>query len=467
MYGTGAAEGDVVSKLRRVATLRSDDGDGDGDGDDENGEDVKVEHVDRQMLGQGAFGCVFAPALPCASAPRAAVSRAAVSKVFASEEAWAQEVEANEFVATEVDPDGAFTLRMQAACTVRMDRAAGPLHKCRAFVGSGTRLRKQIVAPQGGSSLHALTVLTAADFWKVVTGCGPIAATGLGALARAGVAHMDIKPDNVLFAQRAVLIDFGIARSFQDAFAAEASAERLESRYLFYPPEYHQWGHALLGGPAPDHASVLHYVSSQAYRLVEDGHGGVDSVQLSAAFKVAHVLDVQAWVQETSQFLADLQETVFADPRLFVKLVANKLDVFGFGVTLWAFCARTWQDGFDDEADAPCLAKLQMFIGGLTDPVVLRRPCPAAVARLWRGLWDSALTSGQYLQSLLVAQEQELRASADAMGRTVACAPRIPLLGTQLLDDGDGDGDSHGDFEFAPPRSFGSSPTVPFMHSGN
>lgn len=193
-----------------------------------------------EEIGRGGFGVVYRAQAPGGSQAAVKLLRPGAGADPGRQEAFSREVAA--------------ARRISPFCVARILDA--DTHARRPWIASefieGPTLTRKIKAegPRRGADLHRLAVSTA---------------TALTAIHRAGVAHRDLKPDNIMMAPDGPrVIDFGIARSFEStAFEATAKVgtlrymapERLDdSPYLTPAVDVFSWGAVMVYAAGGRHA---------------------------------------------------------------------------------------------------------------------------------------------------------------------------------------------------------------------
>ncbi|WAE71276.1 serine/threonine-protein kinase [Streptomonospora nanhaiensis] len=193
-----------------------------------------------EEIGRGGFGVVYRAQAPGGGPAAVKLLHAGAGADPGLRETFAHEVAA--------------ARRVSPFCVARV-LDADP-HAERPWIASefieGRTLTQEIGArgPRRGADLHRLAVSTA---------------TALTAIHRAGVAHRDFKPDNIMMAPDGPrVIDFGIARSFENtAFQATAKVgtlrymapERLnDAPYLTPAVDVFSWGAVMVYAASGRHA---------------------------------------------------------------------------------------------------------------------------------------------------------------------------------------------------------------------
>ena len=226
-----------------------------------------------KYIASGAYGCVFEPGIPCKSksksskssktspsksksspsksSPKSKASRVAiVSKFFLDEKEADIENNEHEQIVKKIDPKGLFTIRSFGICDIpKTDLDSDELEKCDNFKSSPKTIKeyaetnhlRQIVYEHGGFQINH--IVSRVPFDTMFAAFAPIL-DGIATLQRHGLAHLDIKPANLVYnfkTKKMALIDFGFCRSLDVVYADESD---FMYSYAYIPPEFaHEHGH--------------------------------------------------------------------------------------------------------------------------------------------------------------------------------------------------------------------------------
>ena len=197
-------------------------------------------------VANGTYGCVLKPAMLCANKKKNNLenncsSKDCVSKVFDNSNAAKDEQQFMKRILSTIDPLGQFTIRSFGSCPVSRDAfAKAEIEQCTNIKDRNQKRLHQIVYENGGVAISQLPWST---YW---TRFGPVF-EGIEVLQAYGMAHQDIKPDNIVYNaanSKMALIDFGLYGRLDKVFA-ESNA--FVSFYLYMPPEIaenalrHKW----------------------------------------------------------------------------------------------------------------------------------------------------------------------------------------------------------------------------------
>ena len=350
---------------------------------------ARINSMDKEALGlvgEGSFGCVFAPPIKCtgpakglrngapeesppgAKGPAAATATGLVSKVFFDKTDYANELRTSREVA-KIDPTGDLMLIPRSRCdTTReavLKHPAGYLCEKHSEYPdvSLTQTLHQFIMPHGGVRLDHYIADAAAG---ATGGAGALTPKqllavmmpvleGIAALANNRRCHQDIKTSNILVAparkgsvheklaaehnigEVARIIDYSLMIPLADVYAA-ANRRRWKFSYFPYPPEYKMFNYiynALGAGAgagaasstkitpsASDKEAVLSEVKKNWMSFGE--RRGKAYYKLFGAAKIRDAVgDTLAWLA-TAGSRAKLEKTLAP--------FAEKLDIYSLGM---------------------------------------------------------------------------------------------------------------------------------------
>lgn len=188
-----------------------------------------------KFIGQGTFGCVFTPHVPCV---KEISNDLKISKMFKTEDEAYIELEQNAFI-NSIDPDHLFTVRNYEACWVDdyTQPKSSELSKCQDYESHGPMFYRgnkyiQIVYDNGGMDLFT----SPSEFLPIFASLHTVL-DGLVVLRRQHYVHGDIKTANVTYNDRGKtsLIDFGMAVHSENVYDALYYTNR---HYVYSPPEF-------------------------------------------------------------------------------------------------------------------------------------------------------------------------------------------------------------------------------------
>ena len=226
-----------------------------------------IDGIEYKVLGEGAYGCVIRPALPCYGEPDYAPDYSTVSKAFTRSEASNTEFY-DGALTRRFDPDAVHTILPTQMCNVPPTYAMeAVLNQCNGdFDFDRPGGVRQLRMPFGGVSLHSLIHDTVAlkrydpALVRVLLTKVADLARWLNVLHLNDTAHFDIKTDNILYDGAALrLIDFG------HLDLEEVTREPSMARYFAYPPDYEII--RLVRAGLKDHLGSSAYVDELLARL--------------------------------------------------------------------------------------------------------------------------------------------------------------------------------------------------------
>ena len=193
-----------------------------------------------ELLGQGTYGCVFYPALPCNQNKKRPNG---VGKIMDLGYGADDEVEMMNKIAL-LDPQEKFTIHLTEKCDVNIsdiEPTDDPTKKCKILMRSKNKIVEQLVYKTKGKDLsHYLDQ----KYFNMYTANGILKgfvnlANGLVELQKKKVCHRDIKPANVLLTDDGTLvfIDFGMSTEYDNVYTKE-NMSLLKYQYVYYPPEF-------------------------------------------------------------------------------------------------------------------------------------------------------------------------------------------------------------------------------------
>lgn len=262
-------------------------------------------------LGEGAYGCVYTPPAPCIGKNRGSSKKKQVGKIFGRSDLALDEKRIMEIV-SEIDPKGDFTIPLKHSCKIvpssslkldctHLQKADGPM--------------TQLVYDYKGVDLCSFMKNETYDILDHLEGILNVA-RGLVALSRAGYAHRDMKPPNVMMYEGTMfLTDFGLMIPFDRMYDKEQDYV-LGFNYEYYPPEF------------------------KVYYDLKIANTPLSNITDLKAFLIN---DVRANYAQSEQVLRlkDIERTVldllttFKTTRLLeatLETNASKVDMFGFGM---------------------------------------------------------------------------------------------------------------------------------------
>jgi serine/threonine protein kinase len=289
-----------------------------------------------ELLGQGSFGCVFAPKIPCeketpfVSQAKKVAKTKQVSKVFIDKDDFSKELSKSK-MAAKVDPEGKTMLLPTSSCKTSNEvvKAAtkSAYHDCDAFiehyVNSSSRFY-QLNMPYGGKRVdkYLKSLERKKDILQFLRDMIPVL-EGLVLLDKQKVCHQDIKPSNMLYTPQGniILIDYSLMKSY-DQIYTKPNLSPLKHRYLPYPPEYKMY--------------VLFYkkqCSDHACPYLEEIRGNLYSFggEKYQSYRVFHsAADDEKYLRQLYKWTLTVADKLDAEYMKF----ANKIDVYSTGMCM-------------------------------------------------------------------------------------------------------------------------------------
>lgn len=190
-----------------------------------------------KYLSSGTYGCVFKPAITCKEDAKMAYKMLdRITKVFYREADFEQEVKISKFVQQRIDKDNYFTLKMFKTCDIPTSWIDdSQVQKCKKFRDAKYTIQYEY----GGKDLFMIDY-TQIDIVSLLSSIDTIL-YGIEQLGKRGYAHMDIKPDNIVYDSnkgKMSLIDFGLIKSHEKLMSVPSTLSIMTHRSIIYPPEF-------------------------------------------------------------------------------------------------------------------------------------------------------------------------------------------------------------------------------------
>lgn len=339
-----------------------------------------------ELLGQGSFGCVFAPLIPCDKETPFVSKKVSkskqVSKVFVTKDDFEKEVSKSK-MAAKVDPEGRTMLLPTSSCktneaTVKAATKSA-YYDCDAFmehyVNSSTRFY-QLNMPYGGKRVdkylkHLEPKKSVIEFLSDMI---PVL-EGLVLLDKQRVCHQDIKPSNMLYTPqgRVILIDYSLMKSYDDIYR-KSNISPLKHRYLPYPPEYKMY---VLFHKKMCSRKVCPYWEEVRQNL--NSFGG----EKYQSYRNFHTVEDDAKaLQQLYKWTLSVAENLDQEYNAFV----NKIDIYSTGMCMIMLNPYISRDG----VDTTVLMKYDKLVYDMTHPHPNKRIDAAqALVRAQKLLKDS------------------------------------------------------------------------------
>jgi hypothetical protein len=282
-----------------------------------------------RFVGSGTYGCGFRPALRCADEPTR--RRGKFAKLVH------QDTAADEFVLRSIlfprDPTRQYFLYPEAICNPARPEASDEIHKCK-LTFPVTNPSRIIIMGKGGKDLQMLT-LRSVEYIPFFESLRNVF-IGLARLNRDGLAHMDVKPTNIVTRSHADgsfhtrLIDFGLLvdPTRLDALASRSTGafknyKVFRTSYLYWPFEVRFLDPVVFNGIITRSGVVdVDYLLEQFYNKVGEVRRSVPYKafvnRTLTPFKVATLAEPLAAMAPVSRYAA----------------IIAKADIHGLGVSL-------------------------------------------------------------------------------------------------------------------------------------
>lgn len=300
-----------------------------------------VSHAEPTLLGQGGYGCAFMPALPCLDPHKS--SQTHIGKVFDTHAHAYKEYTATLKV-RKIDPRQKFFLYPSDHCKVASHvykRVNARLKENGCWTiqpGEETSTLSQLLVSHGGMTLrdvlHAVP-LHSVGRWEMIQFLERLF-YGVRLLSFHGLAHQDIKPDNIVYSSHKGirLIDWGLMRSFKRVFDVGSNPLFLSEQSTFVqypisPPEYRV--KAFLHGQT-DKRNVERFVRLEKHMLAR-----VSELILTGNVKMSYGswFDHYQLGMDRFQDWSDLASVeMHSNDPTTSNTIASKSDVYSLGMLL-------------------------------------------------------------------------------------------------------------------------------------
>lgn len=201
-----------------------------------------------KVLGQGSFGCVLSPRIPCdydkETFRPSSSSEPMVSKVFTKYDRYFKMEQAMARKIAKWDPKGKYLVTPIESCISKRDTIEQneAFSKCEKIPENIDRF-PQIAMPYAGDSLYNVIVnyhIRYNEKFPIQNWIYMIdnLLLGIYTMIKNKHVHQDIKPENILVHNGiAKITDFGLTVPFNEVYNYHKN-ERLSYPYYTYPPEY-------------------------------------------------------------------------------------------------------------------------------------------------------------------------------------------------------------------------------------
>lgn len=297
------------------------------------------------FLGQGTYGCVFFPSVPCHNREdKKKKYQKGVSKVFKYDYQMREELDESKKI-TKLDRDGKYTNKALGSCAldpmkIDMDDSEQCKHTRVSPSNSAPEFMHQIIYEHKGIDLkHAMRrpYSITSMFDHVLN-----LMRGVQLLGSKKYAHMDLKPDNILItdSNKALLIDFGLGRSFKDLYDMEQSDYLLEYNYQWYAPEMGLYAD-IKNGDFTDDDYTKQFIR-RAYRQYRGAHGKQELKETIPLFLS------EFWSKAYSSKIKSGDKV----SKYFATNFAQKADVFALGMVMFMIHKNAERDAHFEKVGA-------------------------------------------------------------------------------------------------------------------
>lgn len=273
------------------------------------------------FIASGSYGCIYKPHLPCSNGLK--VGKNTVGKIFGETEDYIKEKTINDLV-KRWDPTNKFTLPLLGHCKTKLNEKNASMCE---HANDIEQKYQQLIHKYGGKDLMQLMKMKkksgkSLDF--MISGVLPIV-EGLLTINKDKYAHLDIKPDNILFdGSKMYLIDFGLVSKYNTIYSNK-NKFILSHNYPFYPPEFK----AYIFKSYNDFYTAFN--ANFAFRLTIRGKK----------------LDLLEYLQNVLMYTDEEQRSDLRALYANRKKYNNKIDVYAFGIVL--LLLYTWCDSNDKD----------------------------------------------------------------------------------------------------------------------
>ena len=311
-----------------------------------------------KYLGSGTYGCIFYPAINCndGSTPHG------VGKIFADKQESDEEKRLGNKIES-FDNSSAFTNPLIHTCKVSKKKIIeNDMNKECKHAKMNKNYEQLIYKYKGVDYAHFLRNVKYELFEKKIVNYMINLFKSVKILQKNDFLHLDIKPENILISEnndRLLLIDFGLARPFNDIYDVQKSHYLLEYDYHIYPPEFKSF------------LAIKSLRKNAVMSTIEKSSPRYFSIWKKKIFKhmnnwYAGYQHIENYLDEIGVFFPDLDcehGRFFTDLELLMTQkkmdhascfcdifngLVNKIDVFSIGIVLlYTYCNASDKDKID------------------------------------------------------------------------------------------------------------------------
>ena len=275
-----------------------------------------------KFLGQGTYGCVFFPSKKCRFQLEQKQSfDKAVSKVFSDKRDMKDEIVENNKI-KKMDKNGLYTNKALGNCELSINEFdVDETTQCRhlSTSNSDNTSKYQILYEHKGVDLKGFmkNPYSLSSTFNYLLNL----MKGIQLLVKHYYVHLDLKPENILISDsnKALLIDFGLGRSFNSLYNIDNSDYLLKYNYIWYPPEFNFFYELQTSKAAPEY--------------ILDAVIGFNYYKYNSDFPKYTEDNV---TNQLTEFYKTLNNTGMAyNPNYFIDNFAHKTDVFSMGMVMF------------------------------------------------------------------------------------------------------------------------------------
>lgn len=334
-----------------------------------------------ELLGKGAFGCVFEPHIPCSDEPTNTYdpSSGHVGKVIRTHDVFVKELDILNYINTVVDPTSKFTNKLVKSCKVynnAIRRTQGSdASKCEFVAQDDPNTVYGQIVQKERATMDFDQFLKSPDTNMFDTKGVQIwldLAQALKQFAMHELCHYDLKPENVLITDnnkpRFLLNDFGRTTKFDTVYVSDPNKKRGPHGSYYeanirtgvntdiLPPElqlaaYHAQ-YTGRQGNQPRPKQSLEWYKKACKTFVENDYAPKSEFLKSWTHLLHNYLFLVGITRQNfiDQFNAYAQSFAYlwfssTDEEMndFYRSIARKVDVFGFGVMVMICVAESYR----------------------------------------------------------------------------------------------------------------------------
>lgn len=285
------------------------------------------------FLGQGTYGCVFHPSIDCRiKRQQKEIFKKGVSKVFVDESGSSEEFEESKKI-NNMDKDGRYTNKVLGKCEILASQlTADEKNSCKHTVDIDDSKLKltQIIYSNKGIDLKIFMkknryMYNLTDTFDYILNL----LKGIRLIVKYNYVHLDIKPENILItdSDKALLIDFGLGRTFESLYDIDNSEYIWEHEYIWYPPEF-KYLKFLTSDEIPDELIRIGFNNYFINKII-DFKSKYD-LEYDDTCEYKYKADLLSFLKNIEP---DVRKygTIKQISELFVKNFAHKTDVYSIG----------------------------------------------------------------------------------------------------------------------------------------